>query len=558
MDSASVLQRFRRGYQPQLPPVLRDLKKGAFIQQEQSGQMDADLQALFPHAQKLPILNFQLGTSYTFKPLRVGVVFSGGPAPGGHNVLSGLYDALKQMNPSSQLVGFLDGPGGIIKNKTRELSQDVIESYRNQGGFDCIGTGRTKIETPEQFESAAKTLQLLQLDGLVIVGGDDSNTNAAFMAEFCSQKGLATRIIGVPKTIDGDLKNSSVEVSFGFDTASKIYAEVIGNLLVDALSQKKYYFFVKMMGRSASHLTLECALQTKVNLALIGEEMARCKHSLADVVCQITDLICARALQNKHYGVILIPEGLFEFIPECQSMIWELNRAMGSLKSGEAELDHHQARLELVQNQLSPTSLACFAGLPDNIQKQLLLDRDPHGNVQLSKIETERLLIALVEKELMRRKQKDLYTGQFNSQPLFCGYEGRCGLPTNFDCNYCYALGHTAALLVQHGATGYMCAVRNLAQPVECWQISGIPIVNMLHFEMRKNKKQAVLKKALVDLDGPVFAHFKEERARWVLDDHYTCPGPIQFAGPPEITGNLPLTLLLEQLSYEAFAKLGD
>lgn len=554
MDSASLLQRYRRSYQPHLPPVLQNLKKAAFAPQEQPSQAsptEAEMESIFPYSTKLPSLNFHAGTSTSFRPLKVGVVFSGGPAPGGHNVLAGLFDALNKLHPSSQLIGFLDGPSGIIKNKTKELTKEIIHFFRNQGGFDCIGSGRTKIETMEQFDSVANTIKLHQLDGLIVVGGDDSNTNAAFIAEYCRQKGLATSIIGVPKTIDGDLKNSFIEVSFGFDTASKMYAEIIGNLLVDALSQKKYYFFVKMMGRSASHLTLECALKTKVNLALIGEEIASTRDSLADVVCKIADLVCERALRNKNYGVILIPEGLLEFIPECQGMIGELNRLVGSdpSRTNESEPENQLVRLDQVKKQLSQASLACFASLPQNIQLQLLLDRDPHGNVQLSKVETDRLLIALVENELKRRQQQGAYSGQFHPQPLFCGYEGRSGLPTNFDCNYCYALGHLAALLVQHGASGYMCAIRNLTQPVEFWEVFGIPIVKMLHFEVRKNKKQAVLKKALVDLEGPAFARFKQERIQWMLEDHYSCPGPIQFEGPQEITESLPLTLLLEKSS---------
>lgn len=543
-DSFSLLQRRRLAYQPPLPPILHDLKKVILKPQElplTANHGDGELETLFPHSSQLPVLHFQKESNSSFNALKVGIVLSGGQAPGGHNVVSGLYDALKKMNPSSRLIGFLDGPGGIIKNKSVDLTKEMIASCRNQGGFDCIGSGRTKIETPEQFDAVEKTLRLHQLDGLVIVGGDDSNTNAAFLAEFCYKKGLATRIVGVPKTIDGDLKNSFIEVSFGFDTASKIYAEIIGNLLIDSRSQKKYYFFIKMMGRSASHLTLECALQTQVNLALIGEEIASRKESLAAVVSQIADLICTRAVQNKNYGAILIPEGLLEFIPECQTMIGELNRLMGeaSLKPGE----NQPSRIEFVKKQLTPASLACFSLLPEQIQLQLLLDRDPHGNIQLSKIETERLLIALVDQELARRKQKGVYSGQFNPQPLFCGYEGRSGLPSNFDCKYCYSLGHIAALLIQHGASGYMCAIRHLKQPVESWEPAAIPLVKMLHFEMRKNKKQAVLKKALVDLEGAAFALFKQKRAYWEIEDHYRSPGPIQFEGPLDITERAPLTL---------------
>lgn len=547
--SLSALQQHRLAYRPQLPAVLQDLKKITLAPQKTAQPAiseDPELNALFPLSTQLPILNFRPGAAPSFHPLKVGIVLSGGPAPGGHNVISGLLDALKEMDSSSQLIGFLDGPGGIVKNRTLVLTQETVAPYRNQGGFDCIGSGRTKIETPEQFAAVEKTLRLHQLDGLVIVGGDDSNTNAAFLAEFCSNKGLKTRVIGVPKTIDGDLKNSFIEVSFGFDTASKIYAETIGNLLVDARSQKKYYFFVKMMGRSASHLTLECALRTHVNLALIGEELASNKQSLTAVVRQIVDLICARAERNKNYGVILIPEGLLEFIPDCQMMLTELNRLMAQT-SYTSLVDHEipQKRLEWVKNHLSSASLGCFSLLPEQIQMQMLLERDPHGNVQLSKIETERLLISLVDRELLLRRQIGVYLGQFNPQPLFCGYEGRSGLPSNFDCNYCYALGHVAALLVQAGASGYMCAIRNLTKPKECWEISGIPIVKMLHFEMRKNTKMAVLKKALVDLEGPAFTRFKEERGQWLLDDHYICPGPVQFEGPRTITDAPPLTLLM-------------
>lgn len=539
-ESFSLLQRRRLAYQPPLPPILQDLKQ-VVLKPQAENRGEGEMETLFPHSSQLPVLNFQTGTPSSFNPLKVGIVLSGGQAPGGHNVISGLFDALKKMNPYSRLIGFLDGPGGIIKDKSIELTKEMIASYRNQGGFDCIGSGRTKIETPEQFDSAEKTLRSHQLDGLVIVGGDDSNTNAAFLAEFCNKKGLATRIVGVPKTIDGDLKNSFIELSFGFDTASKIYGEIVGNLLIDSRSQKKYYFFIKMMGRSASHLTLECALKTRVNLALIGEEIASRKEALGTVVNQIADLICARAARNKNYGAILIPEGLFEFIPECQILIGELNHLMGedSMKEGR----NQTARVEFVKKRLSPASLACFSLLPEQIQSQLLLDRDPHGNIQLSKIETERLLIALVDQEVARRKQKGAYSGQFNPQPFFCGYEGRSGLPSNFDCKYCYSLGHIAALLIQHGASGYMCALRHLKQPVESWEAAAIPLVKMLHFETRKNKKQAVLKKALVDLEGAAFTLFKQERSRWAVEDHYCSPGPIQFDGPVDITDAPPLTL---------------
>jgi pyrophosphate--fructose-6-phosphate 1-phosphotransferase len=552
MNVFSLLQRHRLQYQPVLPSILRDLKSLIPIEEtkkKENSLADPAIKELFPQTIQQPVLTFKKGNLSSVQPLKVGVVLSGGQAPGGHNVISGLLDALKKLHPESQLIGFLDGPSGIIKNKSVALTEEKVAAYRNQGGFDIIGSGRTKIETPEQFEAAVQTLKSHNLDGLVIIGGDDSNTNAAFLAEFCCQQGVATRIIGVPKTIDGDLKNDFIEISFGFDTASKIYSEVIGNLLKDALSAKKYYFFVKMMGRSASHITLECALQTQVNLALIGEEVAAGKQTLKDVVHQIADLICDRAKKDKNFGVILIPEGLLEFIPECQGMIKELNGLLAKDESlakrvGQAE---GQARLDLIKQHLSQASVECFSSFPEEIQRQLLLDRDPHGNIQLSKIETERLLIALVERELVHRQQQGQYAGKFNSQPLFCGYEGRSGLPSNFDCQYCYALGHVAALLIQSGASGYMCCISNLTQPVEEWEIRGVPIVDMLHFEIRKNKKQAVIQKALVDLEGPVFAAFKKERARWRVEDAYCCPGPIQFEGPRELTESLTLTLQYEK-----------
>lgn len=533
MNHFSALQAHRLQFQPPLPPILQDLKSLVVVSQLQDFlNIDSEMQQLFPYTFELPFFTFQRGENPLVHPLKVGVVLSGGQAPGGHNVISGLWDGLKKLHPHSELIGFLDGPNGIIKNRFTKLTEKDIALYRNQGGFDIIGSGRTKIETPEQFDSVKNVLKAQKLDGLVIVGGDDSNTNAAFLAEFCRSVGLATRIVGVPKTIDGDLKNDFIEIPFGFDTATKTYSEIIGNLSKDCLSSKKYYFFVKMMGRSASHITLECALQTQINLALIGEEVAKRKDSLVNVVNEIADLICQRAEVGKNFGVILIPEGLLEFIPECKSLIEELNRFFAS-GSNNKELEQH----------LTPSALNCFVNLPKEIQKQLLFDRDPHGNVQLSKIETERLLIALVEKELEHRSAQGRYSGTFNPQPLFYGYEGRSALPSNFDCQYCYALGHLAALLIQQGASGYMCCIKNLSQPVEEWEIVGVPIVHMLHFEIRKNKRQAVIQKALVDLEGKAFTIFKQERKRWRLEDLYCCPGPIQFEGAVDVINARPLTL---------------
>jgi len=553
MKTLSPLQLHRLSYKPALPSLLRNIKeviplKHASKKNEKNDSNDSALAELIPHMYSLPHLHFERGeTQMKFPALKVGVILSGGQAPGGHNVIAGLLDALKKLNPASRLIGFLNGPGGLIKNQYIELTEKNIESYRNQGGFDLIGSGRTKIETPEQFEAAGNTLQKHDLDGFVIIGGDDSNTNAVFLAEYCKKNNIGTRIIGVPKTIDGDLRNAFIELPFGFDSASKIYSEIIGNLAKDSLSAMKYYFFVKLMGRSASHLTLECALQTQINLALISEEIAENKYSLFDVVQQIADLVCERAKANKHYGVILIPEGLLEFIPECQAMIKELNIYLSGQKGATGQLrdKNGEERKELLRQHLSEASMHCFDLFPEEIQKQLLLDLDPHGYIQFSKIETERLLISLVEKELSERQNKGAYAGKFSPQPLFCGYEGRSGLPTNFDCQYCYALGHLAVLLIQHGATGYICCITDLEKPVDKWGIMGVPIGSLLHFEMRKNKKQAVIQKALVDLRGAAFGKFKRVRENWRIQDAYISPGPIQFEGPPEITQNPPITLLL-------------
>ncbi|WP_068469409.1 diphosphate--fructose-6-phosphate 1-phosphotransferase [Candidatus Protochlamydia phocaeensis] len=552
MAPLSPLQRYRLSYQPSLPSILKHLTSLHPVPQTPSSSLprESALKDLFPQTAAQPFLAFQQGQEKPSNPLRVGVVLSGGQAPGGHNVISGLYDALKKIHPQSELIGFYDGPNGIIKNKTLAITDEILAVYRNQGGFDLLGSSRTKIESPEQFDAAEKTIKALNLDGLVIVGGDDSNTNAAFLAEYFKRKGMNTRVVGVPKTIDGDLKNEFIDISFGFDTACKVYSEAIGNLLKDALSAKKYYFFIKLMGRSASHIVLECALQTHPNLAIISEEVEGEKQTLADIVQQIVRMIVARADQGKNYGAVLIPEGLIEFIPEFKQMLRELNHLLAAdptLAHLREQERHHKERVHSIASHLSEASSHCLLGLPESIQKQLLLDRDPHGNVQVSKIETERLLIDLVEKELNRLKQEGKYKGKFSSQPLFFGYEGRSGLPSNFDCQYCYALGHTAALLILNGATGYMSGIGNLTQPVSDWEVAGIPIYSLLHQETREGKKKAVIQKALVDLEGAPFAQFCQQRAHWLLNDDYCCPGPIQFDGPSELTDKPPLTLSYEK-----------
>lgn len=536
--SLSSLQQKRLKFQPPLPRLLTQLKSITSRIITFQNSLDLELETSFPHTCRHPLLYFdekEGEIAPAFEKMKLGVLFSGGPAPGGHNVVTGILDAIKLMNNSSELIGFLNGPAGLIKNQWIPLTEQSVACFRNQGGFDLLGSGRTKIETAEQFEAARQTLLKNQLDGLIIIGGDDSNTNAAFLAEFCQKNQLSTRVIGVPKTIDADLRNDFIEVSFGFDTASKVYSEIIGNLLKDASSSKKNYFFVKMMGRSASHLTLECALQTHVNMALIGEEIAARGQTLSQVVEEIADLIVERAGIEKHYGVILIPEGILEFIPDVQQMIKEI-------LSQEAEALTPQDAVK----RLGIESAACFSSLPNDIQKQLLLERDAHGNVQLSKIETEKLLMVLVDKELLNRKSSNLYHGEFNPQPFFCGYEGRSALPTNFDCQYAYALGRIAALLVQFKATGYVCAIQNLTYPVNKWKILGFPIVRLLHNEIRKNKKMAVIQKALVDLHGAPFNRFQQERRKWRLADCCLVPGPIQFEEEANIADSLPLTLQYE------------
>ncbi|MCE5316743.1 MAG: diphosphate--fructose-6-phosphate 1-phosphotransferase [Parachlamydia sp.] len=535
-NTMSPLQKHRSQDQPKLPAVLANL--ASLSPSPKAGKMQAseEVLRLFPKTSAQHPLQFVSSEKKEHQTLVVGVVFSGGQASGGHNVIAGLSEALKKLNPDSRLIGFLNGPDGIIRNKTMELTPELIASYRNQGGFDLIGSGRTKIETEEQFQAAEKSAREHNLDGLVIIGGDDSNTNAALLAEYFTERSCKTAVVGVPKTIDGDLKNAYIESSFGFDTACKTYSEIIGNILRDSLSAKKYTFFIKLMGRSASHVALECALQTHCNLTLIGEEIEAKRMTLADITDAIADLIAVRSAKGKDYGVILIPEGIVEFIPEVRALIQELNTllAKGPLT-------------EELKKQLTPESQRCFTSIPAIVQAQLLMERDPHGNVQVTKIETERLLVEMVQQELNRRAKAGTFTGKFSPVPLFCGYEGRSAFPSLFDAHYCYALGHVAALLVSSKATGYMSVVSQLKRPVSEWQIGGIPLVQMMHQEMRKGKMKPVIRKALVDLDGKPFSNFKELREAWMLADDYRYPGPIQLYGPEELTNTITLTLALEQ-----------
>lgn len=533
METQTLLEKYRLAYQPGLPLILNDLVHVDWSPSE-APDLQPEIKTLFPKTYANPVLNPISTYTKQIKPLNVGVVLSGGQAPGGHNVIAGLFDALKKIEPSSRLFGFLDGPKGIVENQSIELTKEMIDKYRNLGGFNLIGSGRTKIETPEQFTAADKTVRSLNLDGLVIIGGDDSNTNAALLAEYFLEKGNSTTVVGVPKTIDGDLKNQNIEISFGFDTASKNYSETIGNIMRDTLSAKKSYYFIKLMGRSASHITLECALQTHPNYALISEEVASKGQTLHQVTSEICDLICQRSNVGKDYGVLLIAEGVIEFIPEFRALIEELNHASGITSASD------------IVNQINPEAKRLFLELPEEIKSQLLMDRDPHGNVQVSKIETERLMIKLVEQELKKRKKAGTYKGKFSAQPHFCGYEGRSCFPSNFDCQYCYALGHVAALLVSSKATGYICCIENLTQPVSEWQIKGVPIASMMTMETREGKSKPVIKKALVDLNGKPFDIFKSNRFHWTIQDDYLYPGPVQFFGPGELTDELNQTLILE------------
>lgn len=532
------LEEARREYLPKKPSMLQDLKTIVWENISGSETKDKQISSLFPLTHRYPRVIGKKGEGKSKKPLRVGVVFSGGQASGGHNVIIGIYDALKQLHSASLLFGFLDGPGGIVAGKYRELTKEEIAPYRNQGGFDMIGSGRTKIETEEQLQSSLEVVKKMELNGIVIIGGDDSNTNAAILAEYFLKHKCSTQVIGVPKTIDGDLKNAYVGTSFGFDSACKTYAEMIGNICRDAASAKKYTHFIKLMGRSASHIALECGLAVHPNLTLIGEEIAENRTTLTQITQEIADLVCKRAEKGKQFGVILIPEGLIEFIPEIALLIQELNQILA---------DHPTQLTKEILPQLSEGSRLCFASLPERIQNQLLLNRDPHGNVQVSLIETERLLIETVSKELEEREKKGKYKGKFSPLFHFLGYEGRSGFPSNFDSNYCYTLGLTAALLIDGGLTGYMCAVEHLTNPAEQWEVGGIPLTSLMHVEMRKGKEKPVIAKTLVDLKGKPFAHFKQDREHWKWEEAYRFPGPIQFFGNSALTDQVPLTLILEQ-----------
>ncbi|GHU31932.1 pyrophosphate--fructose 6-phosphate 1-phosphotransferase [Spirochaetia bacterium] len=544
----SILQKARYAYKPKLPAIFSQGAVNVTLGKATEAAADTeDIKALFRYTYGKPIAVFDHNNiAPANRTLNVGLILSGGQAPGGHNVISGLYDGLKQANPESKLYGFIGGPSGLIDNKAFELTDERIDAYRNTGGFDMIGSGRTKIETPEQFASSLDTVKKLGINAVVIIGGDDSNTNAALLAEYFLGKGSNCQVIGCPKTIDGDLKNNYIEASFGFDTAAKTYSELIGNIERDANSARKYWHFIKLMGRSASHITLECALQTQPNVCLISEEIAAKKWSLGNVVDIICDSIVKRAAQKHNFGVVLVPEGLVEFIPEMKTLISELNDIIAIHANEFSKIKNFTEQIYFLSRHISPESAVVLKTLPAEIAKQLLVDRDPHGNVQVSRIETEKLLISMVETKLIELEVDGTYKGKFSALPHFFGYEGRCAFPSNFDADYCYSLGYTAFVLINAGLTGYIASVQNLTAPAVEWIPVGIPLTMLMNMEQRHGHKKPVIRKALVDLSAKPFKTFESQRAEWAVRTDYLFPGAIQYYGPVEVCDQTTKTLQLE------------
>ena len=540
----SALQKARAAYQPKLPQAL----KGPVVAVEgaptQSVGNQEEIKAMFPNTYGMPVITFKAGEAKPLQPFNVGIILSGGQAPGGHNVISGLYDGVKSLNPNSKLYGFLMGPGGLVDHKYVEFTDEFIDSYRNTGGFDIIGSGRTKLEEVSQFESGIQILRKLDIKALVIIGGDDSNTNACVLAEYYAAKNYGVQVIGCPKTIDGDLKNEQIETSFGFDTACKTYSELIGNIQRDCNSARKYWHFIKLMGRSASHIALECALQTQPNACLISEEVEQKAMSLDDVVTYIAQIVADRAADGNNFGTILIPEGLIEFIPAIKKLIAELNDV---LASPEAQNLGRSEQIDYVKSHIAQDNLAVFNSLPTSVARQLALDRDSHGNVQVSLIETEKLLSTMVAAKLDRWKKEGKYVGKFAAQHHFFGYEGRCAAPSNYDADYCYSLGYNASRLIANGKTGYMSVIKNTTKPAAEWIAGGVPITMMMNLERRNGKMKPVIRKALVELDGAPFKFFASARAGWAKNTSYIYPGPIQYWGPTEVCDQCTKTLALEQ-----------
>ncbi|MDR2733103.1 MAG: diphosphate--fructose-6-phosphate 1-phosphotransferase [Spirochaetota bacterium] len=552
-DLCSNLQKERYAYMPKLPENIAADFQDILAEYGEPTEAIADqgeLKKIFPHTYGKPVARFlrRKGKgSIKSGVLNVGVILSGGQAPGGHNVIAGLFDGLKKIHSESKLIGFLGGPSGILKNNFTGITEEFLAPYRNTGGFDIIASGRTKLETEEQFAECARVLESHSINALVVIGGDDSNTNAALLAEYLLREKHAIQVIGVPKTIDGDLKNREVEISFGFDTACKVYSELIGNIARDANSARKYWHFIKLMGRSASHIALECALQTQPNICLIGEEVESRCLTLRDITDQLCDVICKRSEAGANFGIALIPEGLVEFIPEMRALIAEINEILAENAKYFATLSGFDEQSEFINPRLSRDASWTFSSLPWSIQRQLLMDRDPHGNVQVSRIETERLLIDLAENRLQELAVKGKFNGAFTPQNHFFGYEGRCAAPSNFDADYCYALGITAVLLISSGLTGYMANVRNLHKGTSGMMAGGIPLTMMMNIEQRHGKKKPVIKKALVDLDDKPFKTFKAKREEWASATMYRHPGPIQYFGPASLTEASTITLQLEQ-----------
>ena len=545
----SALQKARAAYQPKLPQGLRgnvEIKEGASTQ---SVDNQEEIQKLFPNTYGMPLVEFvPTKTKKEYAPINIGVILSGGQAPGGHNVICGLFDELKKQNSNNKLYGFLMGPSGLVDHKYIEITSEVVEEYRNTGGFDMIGSGRTKLETEDQFESGLKIINELGIKAVVIIGGDDSNTNACMLAEYYAAKNTGVSVIGCPKTIDGDLKNEQIETSFGFDTACKTYSELIGNIQRDANSARKYWHFIKLMGRSASHIALECALQTHANITIISEEVEAKNQTLDDLVSYIADIVAKRAADGNNFGTVLIPEGLIEFVPAIKRLIAELNDLLSTEQAQtETASLNNEDTFAWVKKNISAENLKTLEELPEAVAMQLALERDPHGNVQVSLIETEKLLSEMVGKKLATWKAESKYVGKFAAQHHFFGYEGRCAAPSNYDADYCYALGTSAAQLVANGKTGYMAIVKNTTAPAAEWIAGGVPITMMMNMERRNGKMKPVIRKALVRLDGAPFKTFAENREDWAVNTLYLYPGPIQYWGPTEVCDPCTKTLALEQ-----------
>ena len=542
----SALQIARAAYQPKLPKALQGPVKAVEGAATQSVGNQDEIKALFPNTYGMPVITFEAGEAKELPAFNVGVILSGGQAPGGHNVISGLFDGVKSLNPANKLYGFILGPGGLVDHKYMEITSELMDEYRNTGGFDIIGSGRTKLEKEDQFEKGIEILRELGIKALVIIGGDDSNTNACVLAEYYAAKKYGVQVIGCPKTIDGDLKNEQIETSFGFDTACKTYSELIGNIERDCNSARKYWHFVKLMGRSASHIALECALQCQPNVCIISEEVEKKDMSLNQIVEQIAGVVADRASRGDNFGVVLIPEGLIEFIPSIGRLIDELNDLLAAHGADYKDLDK-DAQREYILAHLSKENAETFATLPSGVARQLSLDRDPHGNVQVSLIETEKLLSDMVEAKLAEWKEAGKYAGKFATLHHFFGYEGRCAAPSNFDADYCYALGVSAAQLIANGKTGYMAIVKNTTASTDEWKAGGVPITMMMNMERRNGEMKPVIRKALVRLDGAPFKEFAAHREEWAENTCFVYPGPIQYFGPTEVCDQCTMTLKLEQ-----------